>query len=94
MASIKDWMMLKEMMGSSSFIEQIREYEKWKKELEEDKKKADADKKLKERPKPPTFSVVQVFLILTGLGPFVGLLAAKLQLELVQQVLDAVRAVH
>lgn len=85
--------MLKELFGSGG-IGQLKELESWMKEREAAKKKEEDEKKKKERPKPPTFSVLQVFLILTGLGPFVGLLVSRLQIELVQNVLDAIRTVH
>lgn len=86
--------MMKELFGQNSFLENIREYEEWMKKKDEEKKKADEEKKKKDKPKPPLFSVMQVFLILTGLGPFVGLAAARLQIQLVQNVLDAIRQIH
>jgi len=94
---IMDWLLMKELIHpekKDDFLSTVRQYEEWMKKKDEEKKKEDADKKAKEKPKPPTFSVMQVFLILTGLGPFVGLVAARFQIELVQSVLDALRTIH
>ena len=81
-------MLLKEIMGNkNSFLENIDEFEKWMKIRKEEEKK-------KDKPKPPTFSPGQVFLIILGLGPAMGMGALIGYAHLGQYLLDAIRQLH
>lgn len=85
MPSSLEMMLLREMIkGNSSIFEQIREIIK--KEEEEKKKAA--------KPKPTTFSPGQVFLIILGLGPAMGMGALIGYAHLGQYLLDAIRQLH
>lgn len=94
MSSMIELMMLEKLFKSDNAIEQLKSLEKYLKEKEDEKKKIEDEKKKKEKPKPPTFSVFQVMLFLTGIGPFAGIYASKLQIELLQSLMDAIRTLH
>lgn len=87
-SSLVELMMLEKLMGNkSSIFDNVKELEAFMKERD-DKKKAS------EKPKPPTFSAGQAFLLVFGAGPIVGLGALIAYSHLLQYALDAIRQLH
>lgn len=85
-SSLIEMMLLKEMMGdrNNDFTKKYDEFQLW---LKERDNKAKATK-------PPTFSPGQVFLIILGLGPAMGMGALIAYAQLGQYLLDAIRQLH
>ena len=97
MSPLIEWMMMKELMGTNreggDLLSNYDRFSKWLKEqkdAEDRKRKEDESKKRK----PPTFSLLQMLIITIGTGPFLGLLAMKYQVDLLQMTLDSIRAFH
>lgn len=85
-SSLIEMMLMKELMGdrNNDFTKKYDEFQLWLKER---------DKRAKET-KPAAFSPGQVFLIILGLGPVMGMGALIAYAQLGQYLLDAIRQLH
>lgn len=97
MSPLAELMMLKKMVGDnksdSTIVEDYDKFTKWLEQRDEVKKKKEEESKKKKTP-TPTFSAGQVFFMLIGLGPFVGIAAMALQAQAIQYLLDIARSIH
>lgn len=87
---------MKKIMGDkpeTGFLDDFDKFSKWLEQKDEVKKKKEEENK-KKKAQPPTFSVLSLVIILTGLGPLIGPLAMALQAQVFQYALDTIRMIH